>query len=80
MLLFFGTVDGIVVGIGFVNGHTFHPFDVGAVCREYPPQQAEKEQKEYNKRDHRPYLDVFDALQYILIHGGIIDCRLLSQF
>jgi hypothetical protein len=40
------------------------------VGREYPPQQAEEEYKEDDERDHRPNLDVLDALQNVLVHDS----------
>jgi hypothetical protein len=40
------------------------------IGREYPPQQANEEYEEDDERDHRPNLDVVDALQYILVHDG----------
>lgn len=38
----------------------------------YPPQQADKKQKEDNEGDNRPQGDVINALEYVFIHDFLI--------
>ena len=46
--------------------------DKSFIDREHPQQEADKERKEYYKRDHRPDGDVVDALKNVFIHSGKI--------
>jgi hypothetical protein len=69
-LLKFGVITWTVCQFIVVDGQTLHGFYVVVVGRVYPPQQAKEEYEEDDERDHRPNLDVLDALQYILVHDG----------
>jgi hypothetical protein len=66
----FGVATGIACKLVVVYRQTLHGFYVVVVGREYPPQQAEEEYKEDDERDHRPNLDVLDALQNVLVHDS----------
>lgn len=55
-----------------VKRHVAHGVDEFFVDRHHPPDHDQKEKEEYDKRHHRPNLDVFDASQNIFIHGALI--------
>jgi hypothetical protein len=46
-----------------------HGVDEFFVCRKNPPQQHQKEKKEYHKGYDGPDLDVINASKNIFIHG-----------
>jgi hypothetical protein len=60
-------VNGITAIIQWLFAHFINE---AAVYREGPPQKNQKEKKEDDKRDHRPYLDVVNALQNFFVHSA----------